>query len=252
MGTRRDEQAKLIADQQATIAELRALVSEMRLMLEEMRATASAREAELTAKLEALARKAFGKTSEKMPSPKDALRKKDQTKADPAVTQQKRKANEARKAELATEIVQNVVPEEQRSCSSCAGVDLQEAEPRSRIDYDYVPGYFRRRVHQQEVLVCRGCKAELVASVPGRPFEKSPYGAGLVAHVVVQKCACSVPIGERQGSCRGRRLDYADMRSRRGVRSMSSRSGFRRTLAGRLHLRTLPVQRSGWRLWALA
>jgi uncharacterized coiled-coil protein SlyX len=78
---KREEQAKLIADQKATIAELRALVSETRAMLEQMQATSAAREAELSAKLDALTRKAFGKKSEKMPSPKDALRKKDQTKA---------------------------------------------------------------------------------------------------------------------------------------------------------------------------
>lgn len=190
----RDVQAKLIADQQATIAELRALVAEMRAMLEQMRVAGAAREAELAAKLEAMQRKAFGKKSEKMPSPKDALRKADQTKADPAATQLKRKQNEERKAELGTDVIPHEVPAAERVCPACESTDLDEQTPKERVDYDYVPGYFRRRVHQQQVLACSCCRTQLVAPAPNRPFEKSPYGAGLIAHVVVQKCACSVPI----------------------------------------------------------
>lgn len=190
----RDTQAKLIADQQATIAELRALVAEMRAMLEQMRVAGAAREAELTAKLEALQRKAFGKNSEKMPSPKDALRKADKTKADPAATQIKRKKNEERKAELATEVIPHEVAATERICPACESTELEEQDAKERVDFDYVPGYFRRRVHQQQVLACTCCKAELVAKAPSRPFEKSPYGPGLIAHVVVQKCVCSVPI----------------------------------------------------------
>ena len=190
MASKRDEQARLIAEQQATIAELRAVVAEMRLMLEQMRVASAARDEELAA----LKRKAFGKSSEKMPSPKDALRRKDQSKADPDVTQQKRRDNRARKDELQTEILPHRVPDEKRVCPACASNDLTEEEPKARVEYDFVPGYFRRRVHQQEVLVCRCCQAEVVADAPKPPFEKSPYGPGLVAHVVVQKCACSVPI----------------------------------------------------------
>jgi transposase len=190
VASKRDEQAKLIAEQQETIAELRALVSEMRTTLEQMRVASAARDAEL----DALRRKAFGKSSEKMPSPKDALRKKEQTKADPAVTQQKRKNNQAAKEALETEVVLHAVPDASRVCPACASDDLGADEPKTRIDYDYVPGYFRRRVHQQEALVCTCCKAVVVAQAPKRPFEKSPYGPGLIAHVVVQKCACSVPI----------------------------------------------------------
>jgi transposase len=201
VASRRDEQARLIADQQATIVQLsasvtqlNALIGELRAMMEQIRTASSAREQELQSRLEAMTRKALGKSSEKMPSPKDALRKKDATKADPVATQQKRRDNQARKDALETEDVLHSIQEAGRICSSCASGDLQQDVTRQRIDYDYVPGYFRRRVHQQEVLVCGGCKAEVVADLPKRPFDKSPYGPGLIAHVVVQKCACSVPI----------------------------------------------------------
>lgn len=198
---KRDEQAKLIADQQATIAQLsasvaqlNALIAELRTTLEQMRVASADREAELSAKLDALTRKAFGKKSEKMPSPKDALRKRDQTKADPAATQRKRKDNEARKAELETEFVPHSVPEGERVCPACTSTELTEDTPKDRVDFDYVPGYFRRRVHRQEVLICTCCQTEVVAAAPTRPFENSPYGPGLIAHVIVQKCACSMPI----------------------------------------------------------
>ncbi|MFM2420218.1 MAG: hypothetical protein RL385_4941, partial [Pseudomonadota bacterium] len=177
----------MIAEQQATIAELRALVAEMRAMLEEMRTAHAAREAELQGKLEALQRKVFGKKAEKMPSPRDALRKKDGRKADPHETARRRAASQAQKDALTTELVPHRVTDEARTCAECAGVELEAQEPKVRIDYEYVPGYFRRYVREQEVLACLCCKARVVGTVRPRPFEKSPYGPGLVAHVVVQK-----------------------------------------------------------------
>lgn len=160
-----------------------------------MRAAHNAREAELVAQLDALKRKVFGKSSEKMPTPAEALRKKDGRKADPAATQHKRRRNQERKAQLESEVVPHQVPAEERTCPSCASPELVASdEPEVRVDYDYVPGYFRRRVHEQQVLVCSCCQARRIAAAPKRPFDKSPYGPGLVAHVIVQKCACSVPI----------------------------------------------------------
>jgi len=192
VATKRDEQAKIIAEQQATISELRALVADMRAMLDNMQSAAAAREAELTAKLDALMRKAFGKSSEKMPSPKEALRKRDKTKADPEATLLKRKQNEERKADLHTELVVHKIDDS--SCPSCSSTALEEQPATERVDYDYVPGYFRRRVHQMQTFVCSHCRSEVAATAPTRPFENSPYGAGLIAHVVVQKCVCSMPI----------------------------------------------------------
>jgi transposase len=194
VGSRRDEQAKLIADQQATIAELRALIADLRSMVEKIQATSSAREAELQAKLAAMTRKVFGKSTEKMPTPAKELRKGRSPEVAAAAGQQKRKQNEQRKSELETEVVPHSVPENRRACPSCQSTAMEPGVPAERTDYGYVPGYFRRRVHRREVLVCSCCSTEVTADAPPRPFEKSPYEAGLIAHVVVQKCACSVPI----------------------------------------------------------
>jgi transposase len=208
----RDAQEELIASQKATIDQLSSVIrslqtgmatmqaasqareAELLAKLDAMEATATAREKELSAKLDALLRKAFGKSSEKMPTPAKELRKGRTPEAVAAAGQDKRKRNEQRKSELETEIVPHTVPESQRACPSCASADLTNSEPVERVDYGYVPGYFRRRVHRQEVLVCACCATRVVADAPARPFEKSPYEAGLIAHVIVQKCACSVPI----------------------------------------------------------
>ena len=190
MASRRNAQDELIAAQQATIVELRALVAEMRTALEQMSAAAAAREAEL----EALRRRAFGQSSEKMPPPATELRKGRAPEANAALAQKKRKQNEQRKNELETEVVAHAVPEAGRVCPTCEGRALTVSVLVERVDYGYVPGYFRRRVHRQEVLVCSCCDTSVVAPAPARPFEKSPYGAGLIAHILVQKCACSVPI----------------------------------------------------------
>ena len=190
MAKRRDEQAELIASLKATIDQLTAVVATLQTSL----TAAQARETELSAKLDALLRKSFGKSSEKMPTPTRQLRKERSADLTAAAAKEKRKRNEERKAELDTEVVEHVVPDAQRTCSKCASADMAGGQPEERVDYGYVPGYFRRRVHRQEVLVCTCCATRVVAEPPPRPFEKSPYEAGLIAHVVVQKCACSVPI----------------------------------------------------------
>lgn len=168
MARRSDEQEKLIAAQQATIEQLNALVTDLRAMLEQMRA----REAELSAKLDAVLRKAFGKSSEKMPTPAKELRKERSAELTAALGQQKRKHNEERKAALETEVVEHTVPDDKRACPKCASTDMTAATPHERVDYGYVPGYFRRRVHRQEVLVCPCCATRVTAEPPPRPFEK--------------------------------------------------------------------------------
>lgn len=194
MAARRDAQEKLIASQQATIERLTAAINDLTSAFDAYRAASQAREAELSAKLDALLRKSFGRSSEKMPTPTRELRKERAAEVAAALAKEKRKRNSERKAQLETEVVSHAVSDARRVCPACASKDLTETEPVERIDYGYVPGYFRRRVHRQQVLACTCCAAQVVADAPPRPFEKSPYEAGLIAHVVVQKCACSVPI----------------------------------------------------------
>jgi transposase len=191
---KRDQREELIAAQQATIAQLTSVIAELKSMLEKVQADAAAREAVLNDKLDAITRKMFGKSSEKMPPPAKELAKGRTAEAKAEAAKAKRRANEERKAQLETEVVPHPVRADQRSCSSCASSALTPASPIQRVDYAYIPGYFRRRVHEVEVLECTRCATRVTGTAPPRPFEKSPYDAGLISHVIVQKCACSVPI----------------------------------------------------------
>lgn len=67
-------------------------------------------------------------------------------------------------------------------------------EGRRTTEYDFVPGYFRRRVHVQEVLACSCGQHVVTAPAPARVYDRSQYGAGFIAHLVTSKCADSMPL----------------------------------------------------------
>jgi transposase len=65
---------------------------------------------------------------------------------------------------------------------------------KSTFVWEFVPAKFVRQEHVQEVLRCRcgGC----VITAPGAPkvVEKGQYGASILAHLAVAKCADHLPI----------------------------------------------------------
>ena len=193
---RRSASDETIAKLTASIAELTARVGDLQTLLEKERERSAARESELLARIDALVRRLEGKKTEKMPRPKDAIRKADKTSADKKKTQERRAAHAAARAELPTEIEHHAVPSEQRGCPHCEGGGSVRpiGEGRKSTEFDYVPGYFRRRVHVQEVLAC-SCERHIVtAPAPVRVYDKCQYGASFIAHLVVAKCADSIPI----------------------------------------------------------
>jgi len=148
---------------------------------------------DLKAKLDALQRKVFGKTSEKMPPMDREVRR--GAKVDPEKRLQTRRTNaELRAKKLETEIVQTSVPKSDQHCSRCSGSDftpLGADKPSSIIEY--VPGYFRRRIFHREKLVC-ACGSQIItAPVPDKVFDRTQYGPGFIAHLVVCKCCDSLP-----------------------------------------------------------
>lgn len=182
----------LIAKLTETIAGLNATIAKLASELEEQRRLGAAREAEL----EALKRKVFGKKTEKMPRPKDAMRKADGTKPDPKKRIDRRRANVEARAEIPTEIETHMVAPEDSSCPACG--DASKMKPlgdgRQTTEYDYVPGYFRRRIHVQQVLACTCGRHVVTAPAPLRVYDRCQYGAGFIAHLVVAKCADSIPL----------------------------------------------------------
>lgn len=144
--------------------------------------------------LDALKQKIFGKSTEKMPPMEREVRRGEQP--DPAKSLLKRRANaEIRAAKIKTEVVDVPVPAADRHCPQCGGNDfakLGEGKPSSVTDY--VQGYFRKRIFQRETLACRCGQHVVTAPVPDKVFDKTQYGPGFLAHLVVSKCCDSLPL----------------------------------------------------------
>lgn len=154
----------------------------------------------VTGKLEALERRVFGKKAEKMPPPvpkPTGPRSSDQRERTKAV----RRARAQAKQELPTDTVAVPVPEPQRHCPHCQASDLRAVGAgTSTVIYDYVEAHFRRRQYVRETLACRCGQYIVTAPAPERATERTSYGPGFVAHLMVSKCSDAIPIArlERQ------------------------------------------------------
>lgn len=144
--------------------------------------------------LEALRQKVFGKSSEKMPPMEREARRGEPPDPDQALA--KRRANaELRAAKIKTETVDVKVPPADRHCPQCGGdefVTLGDGKP-SQVT-EYVQGYFRKRIFRRETLACRCGQHVVSAPVPDKVFDKTQYGPGFMAHLVVSKCCDSIPL----------------------------------------------------------
>jgi hypothetical protein len=107
----------------------------------------------LRAENEALKRQLQGHKSEKMPPmDREVRRDADDTAAE---ARRKRKERAVAKTRLVTETVESKVPDDQRKCPKCGREDLKAVgEGKPSTIYEYVPGYFRRRICRRETLAC--------------------------------------------------------------------------------------------------
>jgi transposase len=149
--------------------------------------------AELSAQLEALQRRVFGKKSErgkgkKLPPP---LPKKATTAEETA--KKRADALELRNAKLATEVVPVPVPVDKCKCPECGNTELRRVgNGKPSTVYDYVQPHFRKRIYQRETLSCR-CGHIVTAPAPTRVGEKTRYAPSFIAHLIVSKCSESTP-----------------------------------------------------------
>jgi transposase len=164
-------------------AELRALVAEL-----------TERQEALEQELSRLRKDKFGKKSEKRPKvqpvSQDVARERPRN---PEVAAEKRRETAERKEAFESELVSHAVPDEDRRCPECH----QEGTPigyKESIEFEYVTGHFRRRVHRRETVKCACGKHLATAEAPARVGEKTQFGPGLHAHVCVAKCADSIPL----------------------------------------------------------
>ncbi len=150
------------------------------------------------AAIESLERRVFGPKSEKMPPPAQELRRKappEDAEARRLAALEVRRERAALREKLRVQTVTHHLGEDQKLCPRCGKTaDRPLGEGKTTTMYEYVPGYFVRQKHVQEKAACRCGEYIATADPPRKPFEHSPYGAGFVAHLVVMKCADSLPL----------------------------------------------------------
>ena len=139
--------------------------------------------------LDALTRAVFGKKSEKMPPVAREIAKRPTREQ---ITKTRAERADAR-AKVPSEIVEHKVPDAERTCPKCQ-LETKPAGTKESFEYDYVPGYFRRRVHQRETRACSCGDYIVTAPAPPRVYDRGLYSAGFIAHLIVQKCGDSLPI----------------------------------------------------------
>lgn len=151
----------------------------------------------IQAQLATLQRHVFGKRSEKMPTPKEAIRHADdENGCNGAAAQQKRQEHAKQRANLPERPVHHPVPDSERVCPICSSTNLKPlGEGEVSYEFEYVPSRVVRHRHVREKLVCADCHEGIVtAPPPPKVVEGGQYGPRLMAHLVVEKCADAIPI----------------------------------------------------------
>ncbi len=175
---------------------------ERALQLEAEALATQARVSEMEAQLAELRRAVFGRKSEKMPTPSQELRQQGR-RVDPAKTQATRAERRRQKAELPEQRIEHPAPAEQCVCPKCGSQELSPlGEGEVQTVYERVPEHFIRHVHVLQKLACRCGEYVVTAPGPRRVGEQTSYGPGLIAHLVVSKCADSTPFYRLEKACK--------------------------------------------------
>ena len=150
----------------------------------------------IKAEVAELKRQKFGRRSEKAPKMPSMEREvRGGTKADPAEAVRKRHERALAKEKLVSESVQVPVPAPERCCPHCHRVDLRPVgEGKASTMYDYVPGFFRRRVVHRETLACSCGEYIVTAPCPEKSTDKTRYSPSFIAHIIVSKCDDCLPL----------------------------------------------------------
>jgi transposase len=147
----------------------------------------------VAAEMAALKRQVLGPKSEKMPPLEREVRR--GKKADPVETQRKRRERALAKEKLVATREVLPVPDMQRCCPHCHSKNLRPVgDGKETTIYDYVPGYFRRRVFARETLACPCGDYIVTAPCPDKTTDRTRYAPSFVAHLAVAKCDDAIPL----------------------------------------------------------
>lgn len=151
---------------------------------------------QIKAEVAELKRQKFGRRSEKAPKMPPMDREvRGGTKVDPAEALRKRRERALAKEKLVAVSVQVPVPAPERCCPHCQRMDLRPVgEGKASTTYDYVPGFFRRRIVRRETLACPCGEYIVTAPCPEKSTDKTRYAPSFIAHLIVSKCEDCLPL----------------------------------------------------------
>lgn len=193
-----EERGRTLDDAQIQLATLRDQVSTLQGQL-----------AAAKAKLEDVERKRFARSTERLPPVERELAAQAKTEVEEATesapveapkgaepkTNRGRKRQEREEAPSVREVtVEHPVSDHVRKCPSCGAMAQPVGTGKFSTEWDYIPGQFVRRRHIQEVVACSCGKHIARCEPPLRVFDRTQYGPGLMAYLIVSKCADSTPI----------------------------------------------------------
>jgi transposase len=142
-----------------------------------------------------LLRQHFGKRSEKMPTPKDELRKRgDVAKQTPEERKQAREQGRAWKDELQTEEVCEPLPPLPAACEHCQTVPDHPMPDLVSRSFELRPARLVCIKHRQLRARCKCGSTFVTAPAPARLYDRCQYGPGLAAHLIVSKCSDAIAI----------------------------------------------------------
>ena len=186
-----ERRAEQLRAQQAKLEVQRVELEEKQVEVELLAAKVN----ELERKLALATKQVVGPKSERMPTPDDEMKKREGKpgKRGGNTNPAKRKENAKKKAALPAEVVPHPVAEEDRRCPHCG----EDAKPIGQgdisVEYEWIPGYFQKRLHVVEAARCP-CKQHYVRGpAPVRVQEGCKYGPGFIAKLVVDRCADATP-----------------------------------------------------------
>jgi transposase len=137
----------------------------------------------------------IGPKSERMPTPDEEAKKREPKKERGGYQNpRKRRENKEAMASLPATIVTHPIPAEERRCPHC-GEDVRPIGSGDRsTEYEWIPGYFARRIHVVETGRCP-CKMHYARGpAPDRVQEGCKYGPAFLAKLAVDKCADATPL----------------------------------------------------------
>ena len=185
-----------LAESRAQNARLHDLVATLQASLAtQERSFADQKEAmdRLLAQYESLQKQLFGrKTEKKLPSTQKVTGKKKLKRED--VTKERRARAQAKEERTPVCTTQVLVPEEKRTCTKCGCTKLKPLGPgRTQKLLEYVPPSFVYEKAVLETLACPCGDYIVTAPAPPKPFDQSPYGPKLIAHVITTKLLDAIP-----------------------------------------------------------